>query len=90
MSCVVLVTTFAPFHRLVIKSWSYLELDIGRFDRFRPFLTPFSAFGELVHAVNIDEAETIWPHMMFLYTRERAVTAKKERLALCITYERWG
>ena len=27
-------------------------------------LTHFSAFGELVHAVNIDEAETLWRSLL--------------------------
>ena len=44
-------------------------------------LTHFSAFGELVHAVNIHYPETLWRYMTLLWTRERAVTANNERRA---------
>ena len=49
-----------------------------QFWQFGSLLTHFSAFGELVHAVNILEAETLWRHVTLYRTRERAVTANKE------------
>ena len=44
-------------------------------------MTPFSAFGDLIHAENIDDAETVWRHMMLPWIRERAVTVNNERWA---------
>ena len=76
----VLVTIYAPFHLPVIHLWSHYELD-RQFWQICSLLTLFSAFGELVHTVNIDEAETLWRHMTLVRTRERAITANNERWA---------
>ncbi len=77
----VLMTSFAPFHLLVINLWSHYELQIGSFGIFVPLrFGPHSAFDdEPFHAVNIREPETLRSHMMHLRSRERAVTANHER-----------
>ena len=46
--------------------WSYLELNIDRFNPFGPFLIAFLAFDELVEVVNQYEVITPCRHTMLI------------------------
>ena len=77
-----LVSISDRFNLLAITRWSYFELDIGRFRRFGPFFTPFSAFDELLEMVNLDEAVAPWRHTILIQAPERGVTINTGLCAL--------